>query len=178
MCYDAWVQRDEPIWEGGTPLQSSFESTAGAARITYDGTTSNLASGELTCVIGAAGIDGKVARYTSRGVRASSTRRGVRDIDALAPVDDNPGIGGLLAAGVLSGSTFRMGGTSVAAPAVARTIARQLLAGHFDTLAEGVSLARAVRDSLKPRGTRGPDPGIPLRDPRLPPPEEPDAVPA
>lgn len=146
----AWVQRDEPIWTGGTPVQSWFEWAAGDARVSELGSVSNLASGRNTLVIGAAGLDGRPARYSSR------PPPGGRPLDALSPADDNAGVGGLAAAGVLSGSVHRMGGTSVAAPSAARELARRLLDGRV-AVGPRRSLAEALQQHLAalPRGSDG-----------------------
>ena len=146
----AWVQRDEPVWEGGTPVQSWLDVLQGDARVSSEGSVSNLASGCRTVVVGAAGLDGRAARYSSRPVP------GGRRIDALAQADDNAGVGGLVAAGVLSGTRHRMGGTSVAAPSAAREIARRLLDGRI-TVPAGGSLADAVRQHVAtlPGGSDG-----------------------
>jgi hypothetical protein len=153
----AWVQRDEPVWEGGTPVQSWLDVVQGDARVSREGSVSNLASGCRTVVVGAAGLDGRAARYSSRPVP------GGRRIDALAQADDNAGVGGLVAAGVLSGTRHRMGGTSVAAPSAAREIARRLLDGRI-TVPAGGSLADAVRQHVATLPCGGD--GIPLLDGR------------
>ncbi|MCY7315779.1 MAG: hypothetical protein LH480_09195 [Rubrivivax sp.] len=127
--FDAWVQRDEPVFDGGLPIQSSFDAASGGTLITGSGSLSNLATGALTFVVGAVDATaGRITRYTSRGVARSSTRRGVRDIETFGFADESATAIGLLAAGVRSGTWTRMGGTSVAAPWRARRLLNFLAA--------------------------------------------------
>ncbi len=127
--FDAYVQRDEPIWTGNTPIQSFFEQVTGHATVSGSGSLNNLASGEYPLVIGAADdASRQVTRYTARGVaKTLADRRPVRDIDTFCIADESPHVVGLFAAGVLSGSYQRMGGTSVAAPRAARRLINRLV---------------------------------------------------
>lgn len=130
--FDAWIQRDEPVWEGGVPVQSFFEAVHGAAKLTGLGSLSSLATGKNTFVVGAAdATTGTMTLYTSRGAAPGPTRRDGRDIDTFEIADESPTVIGLLAAGVLSGTWVRMGGTSVAAPRLARRLVNDLAAGRL-----------------------------------------------
>jgi hypothetical protein len=64
-----------------------------------------------------------VARYSSRGPGRAGAVPGP---DLVAPSDDSPVQHGLLAAANRSGAKFRLDGTSVAAPLVARRVANLL----------------------------------------------------
>lgn len=132
IVYDAWVQREEPGIGGPSLLQSFIEiAFDGDVQINGSGALSSLATGDLTVVVGAADLAGRPAPYSVRGVDASPSRRGVRDIDAFATADDGPAGQGLLAAGVLTGTAVSMAGTSVAAPVLARRLLCDI-AGAFD----------------------------------------------
>ena len=63
-----------------------------------------------------------VPPYVSQGCGPEPTSAGRAGPDVEAPCDDSPVQHGLLAAGNRSGSRFRMDGTSVAAPLVARRL--------------------------------------------------------
>ena len=128
--FDAWIQRDEPVW-GAAPasVQSYFEwASAGVTLGGAAGGLSNLATGRTTIVVGAASAeDGRLTRYSSLGGRSRRNGKGEpRDIDAAAPADESQTVVGLLAAGVRSFTLTRMGGTSVAAPVAARRICNEL----------------------------------------------------
>jgi hypothetical protein len=128
--FDAWVQRDEPgIGERRDPIQSFLSRSACAAAINGEGALNSLATGGETIAVGATDEEsGKLTAYTPRGVTRAD-RRDVRDIDVAAPADASPVTIGILAAGVISGSLVRMGGTSVAAPLVARELANRIARG-------------------------------------------------
>lgn len=143
--FDAWIQRDDPVWNGTTPVQSFFESVAGSARVTGDGSLSSLATGTKTIVVGAAdALTESVTPYTSRGVAGSAKRRRVPDIDAFAVADESATAIGLLAAGVRSGTWVRMGGTSVAAPRAARTLLNHVVGAK----SSGTSLSGDIQTRL------------------------------
>ena len=76
------------------------------------------------------------ARYTSEGGLPGSAGP---DLSALA--DDGAIQTGRLTSGVLSGSSTRLSGTSVAAPAVTRTLVERLLAGQGTDLADLIGAA-------------------------------------
>lgn len=152
--FDAWIQRDEPDGRGGTPVQSRFEAVRGQARLDGGCTLSNLATGQRGVVVGALDRQEREAAYSSRGAAAPSARS-LRDVDVLAPAERADVAGGLLGAGVHSGTLVRLGGTSVASPVAARRIAQALLAGRI-VPAAGTSLADAVRHWLLQRPAQGP----------------------
>jgi hypothetical protein len=123
--FDAWIQRDEPAWGAGMSVQSYFESASGA-EIGGAGGLSSLATGQNTIVVGAANAEtGCEASYSSRGGPPRGTAS-PRDVDVVAPADESASEIGLLAAGVSSFTEVRMGGTSVAAPVVARKVVNHL----------------------------------------------------
>jgi Subtilase family len=125
VAFDAWVQRDEPPLGTDDPIQPSFDDFD-AGREGEGCALSDLACGPLVIAVGAArAVDGQESGYSGRrrGGRRSA-RPGVRyDVDVLASADESDQVIGLFAAAVRSGQLFRMGGTSVAAPVVARKIA-------------------------------------------------------
>ena len=119
---------------------TAFKVGEDGCPLTHDGTLSSLASGERTCVAGAA-IDAEPpapgswpearcvpyasgernvqpAVYTSSGAGLNPNRP---DFSAFA--DDGRALPGILASGSASGSVVAMNGTSVAAPQLTRRIA-------------------------------------------------------
>lgn len=119
LVVHAWVERDDLPRDGvGRPIAFTRNSP-----IETEGTLANLATGTRTIVVGAARLsDGKPTPYTSLG----ATRDGRPQPAVLGPAEENTALAGLRAAGVRSGFTFRMGGTSVAAPVVARELYKEL----------------------------------------------------
>lgn len=76
------------------------------------------------------------ARYSAEGGLAGSAGPA---LSALA--EDGTALPGRLTAGVLSGSSARLSGTSVAAPAVARALVERMLAGQGTALADLINAA-------------------------------------
>lgn len=147
--FDAWVQRDEPAWDiSPLAVQSSLEAaspgvTLGGAR----GGLSNLATGSTTVVVGAARLeDHQLSRYSSLGGRLRNGVPNVRDIDVAAAADESSTAIGLVATGIRSNTFLRMGGTSVAAPVVARQIYNLCVTSGFVSSRD--SLWERVREHL------------------------------
>jgi hypothetical protein len=143
---DAWVARDDSI--PGYPhagRQSYFDDAEYKYRDEYSGrliqvddtkslvqrqgTINSIATGEEPIVIG--GFLRKemtAAEYTAAGARPPRPKP-PRWPDAVAPSDDSYVLEGRLAAGSRSGSRVPVGGTSVAAPQIARWVADDLAGG-------------------------------------------------
>jgi hypothetical protein len=138
----AWVQRDDSLY--GFPLrgrQSFFDDCkyvrfdhAGRDKETDDAdslvkredTLNAMATGACPIVMG--GFLRKerlAAKYSSAGAHVPPPRWP----DAMTPSEDSRVHSGILAAGSHSGSVIAMGGTSVAAPQIARVLAEDLSAG-------------------------------------------------
>jgi hypothetical protein len=140
---DAWVQRDDSLY--GFPLrgrQSYFKNScyrrhddAGreietddpACAVLRSGTLNAIATGREPIVMG--GFLGKEmvpAKYSAAGpiLRTDPYRP-----DAMSISEDSRAHRGVLAAGSRSGSVVTMGGTSVAAPRIARSCADDLAGG-------------------------------------------------
>ncbi len=127
--FDAWVQRDEPPAELDEVLQSALEEAAdpGTVAIDLGCTLGSFGTALYPLVVGASRLaDNSVAPY-SAGAGTAPTNRANRDVDALAPADETELTYGLWAAGVSTGSIFRMSGTSVAAPVLTRVLANWLM---------------------------------------------------
>ena len=134
---DAWIERDNPVVnESGPRRQSYFVDRLCSPRVVDgQGTLGNLAGSGEAIVVGGRYRRGRifggcdpaamsaVARYSSRGPGRAGAVPGP---DLVAPSDDSPVQHGLLAAANRSGAKFRLDGTSVAAPLVARRIANLL----------------------------------------------------
>ena len=120
---DAWIERDGPVFRtdiGGK--QSTFEDPERRGYVVRAATLSNVASGKLTVVVGAhVAASGQMSDYSSAGDLAQAGYRAGPDLSA--PGDESETRPGIEAAGTRSGYVFRMGGTSAAAPQVARLIA-------------------------------------------------------
>jgi hypothetical protein len=149
---EAWIQRDDTPY--GWPItgrQSRFDEkeyvrfdpagrylrakAAGtefdddpnsASSIRRDGSLNAIATGRHPVVIGAfRKSDWTAGAYSSGGPIPPGTRSDSTP-DALLVGDDSPVCDGVLAAGTRSGSTVAMRGTSVAAPQIARWLAKQM----------------------------------------------------
>jgi hypothetical protein len=145
----AWIQRDDTA--PGYPLrgrQSYFddpeycrfdnagraiEDDADPANDSYvkrDGTLNAIATGARVIVAGAfRRSDLQAAKTSAAGPVIRPPGRGAPNPDGpecMAPSEDTPALPTRLAAGSRSGSCAAMTGTSVAAPQVARWVARQL----------------------------------------------------
>lgn len=160
---DAWVERDNPVFnESGPRRQSFIEADPGAsppAVVDGQGTLGSLAGSREAFVVGGHLQRGRVflgsdlstltnlAPYSSRGPGRAGTVPGP---DVIAPSDESPVVHGLLAAGNRTGAMFRMDGTSVAAPIVTRRIVN--LIGSGAPVATRASLEAALRGRAKSGG--------------------------
>lgn len=116
-----WVEREDPIEEPAGP-DSAFTGAA----TTEVGTLNGIATGLRTLVAGGLrGGDLKAAPYSSLG----PARNAAQGPHAWALCEESVTSRGIRAAAVRSAESFRMGGTSVAAPALARLIVKALKVG-------------------------------------------------
>jgi len=131
LTVDLWIERDDLVTAGERPMR--FVSPEG---IWDDANTlASLSSGQHTIVVGALRrSDGRALPYSSIGKAAVSPRRP----DVFGPGAENDAVPGLLASGVRTGSGYVMGGTSVAAPVVAR----QLFNAMMDKVKTGGKVGR------------------------------------
>jgi hypothetical protein len=121
---EARIQGDLPRWTDPAPVQSVLVEAQGLG-LGMAGSLNGLATGDLPLMVGAAHTeDGRDSFYTARLKPSDKKHCLVR-----AVADEGPMAYGLIAAGVLSGSEARMGGTSVAAPVAARHWANRLAQG-------------------------------------------------
>ena len=97
----------------------------------------------VSSLYSAEGVSGGADETCSVGQVPSQTGES-RGPTLVALADDGSNLYGRLAGGVLSGSTARISGTSVAAPAVARAMALALLSGGAEPVQSG-----PVRDPLQ-----------------------------
>lgn len=171
----AWVQRDNSLY--GYPQrgrQSHFdhpgyerfdrlgnaadEGPSGqASPVTRRCTLNGIATGASVLVAGGYRLsDCRIARYSSGGPNVSAEPPTRRKPDVLLPSETSVALSGLLAAGARSGSRLPMGGTSVAAPQLARLAAKTLASGIFtrDALEALASQKNACSDS-EPHPDRG-----------------------
>ncbi|MBB4040389.1 hypothetical protein GGR34_002042 [Microvirga flocculans] len=164
----AWIQRDDTLY--GFPSQgrqSCFDHACyarydhagrdnemddAACVVKRDSTINGIATGQHPIVIG--GYLGKemvAAPYSAAGSSIPSASS-PRKPDALAISDNSRVHRGVLAAGTRSGSVVAIGGTSVAAPQVARWCASQLASGNAGNRASVQALAAQDEAGL-PAGT-------------------------
>jgi hypothetical protein len=93
------------------------------------------------------------SRFSAEGA-ATLIRPGESTSPTLsAPGDSGPTLGGILATGLLTGTTARLAGTSMAAPAVARR-----LADYFRTTPPADRSPQAEREALAGQGNWSPTP--------------------
>ncbi len=160
---DTWIERDNPALGDTGPLRQSY-FVKNQAGIANTGTVNSVATGAETIVVG--GFYGRgrlfqeiggasrlteVARYSSSGPGHPDAGNRYDGPDVSAPSDESPVLRGLRASANRSGSTFRMDGTSVAAPIVTRRIANMLSAAIPPPL--GQVKARLQIDHAKTRAT-------------------------
>lgn len=143
---------DEPCYErfdsSGRPQDS--DPLDAPCEVTRDGTLSAFATGDKTVVVGGyVSTTGAPAVYSGTGpATPSRDARTTHRIgpDALAVSDDSVAMRGVISAGSGSGSYVPMNGTSVAAPRVARLVAKQLIDGEAGD--RSTVQARAEEDEL------------------------------
>jgi hypothetical protein len=144
---DAWVGRDDTI--PGYPQfgrQSYFDDALYDYRDRYSGrapqvdndslikrqsTINSIATGTTSIVIG--GFKRRemdAAFYSAAGAHNPPRQPPPRWPDAMAPSEDSGVLQGRLAAGTHSGARVPVGGTSVAAPQIARWVADELADGR------------------------------------------------
>lgn len=161
--FDAYVERDDPGWLGQGAQPRFEEQRLG------DGleTLSSLASGQYTVVAGGFRLsNGQPAPYSSVGHR----RQGAAPL-VYAACEESPAVPSVRGAATRSGDALRMGGTSVAAPLVARSIYNWMKEKQWkffppDQLAE--NLQAIVRDEQSRARLEGRQPRLRLDDPDLP----------
>lgn len=164
----AWIQRDDSLYGFPTKGRQShfdepcYERYDHAGRdnevddpgcvVRREGTVNGIATGEYPIVIGGYLRDEMVAaKYSAAGV-AGSMGSTPRSPDAVAVSEDSRVRRGILAAGTRSGSVVAIGGTSTAAPQVARWCALELASGNLGNRAS--VQAKATQDEANhPAGT-------------------------
>ncbi len=160
--FHAWVERDDaPVGVPPRRNQSYLADANERKWTTGGGTLNNLATGKSTFAVAASDrVTGRVARYSSAGSQTGTATAAGRDrksaVSILAPGDESPAAGGLLASGVLSGSTFRMSGTSVAAPVAARQLFELLRVKSFDERNKWLEQLRRAKAQPEPDHAPGP----------------------
>ncbi|MBI3369937.1 MAG: S8 family serine peptidase [Burkholderiales bacterium] len=159
--FDAWVQRDEPPDGLAVAVQSRLED---AVRATIDGGSmvSSLSSARNVIAVGATRLDGRASPYTAFSGQALQ-RRATANVSAMAPADTSSIAFGLWAAGVRSGTLFRMSGTSVAAPVLARKLADWMVRQPAGTASK--TLRKNFLGSLQRRPVVLPPPDPPIGSP-------------
>jgi hypothetical protein len=114
--------------ERGEPSRVETETSAFVKRF---GTLNGLATHDKVYVVGGYyGHNGRATEYSSAGRKQSDTDLpSAGQVYASAISDDSTALRGVRSAGSRSGATFRLSGTSVAAPKVARSLTYGLLPG-------------------------------------------------
>lgn len=114
--------RDEMFGPDGAPSRTENPPDSFVKRF---GTLNGIATHDkVTVVSGFFGDTGRATDYASAGpLRPPGQPPGAGDVHFSAISDDSKALRGARAAGTRSGSSFRLSGTSVAAPRVARKIA-------------------------------------------------------
>lgn len=120
VAIEAWIERDDP-GDAGAGWQTRFASTE---REDERNTLSSIATGIHTIVAGGFRIgDGRAAPYSSR---PGAPRRPWQVPLVYAACEEDAETPSIAAAAVRSNDVYRMNGTSVAAPALARRLFNQL----------------------------------------------------
>jgi hypothetical protein len=130
------------------------ENPAGAF-VRRFGTLNGLATHDVVSVIGGfIGTTGEPSGYSSAGSLPGGAGQ-AGSVSFSAPSDTSRMLGGIVAAGTRSGALFRMSGTSVAAPRIARALA----VGYLERAAAGDASSGAAEAVLAPRLEPRPPPG-------------------
>lgn len=164
ITFDAYIERDNPaLGDAGPRRQSHFvhpgyprsngpmtpplDDSDHNSPIKRMGALNNVATaGEALVVGGYVKQTGQLAAYSASGPGRAPGRVGV---DVLGVSDNSQNVRGVRSTGVRTGTTFRMDGTSVAAPQVTRWIAKWMT-GHPGNLAWRAELAQAPTKTLPP----------------------------
>ena len=146
--FNAYIERDNPALGDRGPRRQSFfihpdfprskrtahaaiDDTGNSSPIKRMGALNNLATAEHVIVAGGyVKKTQQMAAYSASGTGRKVTPPGIQGVDIIAPCDISSTIRGIRGSGVRTSSSFRMDGTSVAAPQVARTVLNNLQAGH------------------------------------------------
>lgn len=126
-----WIYRDEEIVRQRNGARQSFFVDGSGTKIgaiSNEGTISDIASGRLSSIIAAhVSATREPTGYSSEGINMvnSVTKRDVHPT-ASAAAEVSTAHPGILAAGFFSGSTWRLGGTSVASPLALREVKENL----------------------------------------------------
>lgn len=185
---ETWIQRDDtpmgfrrrgrqsyydaPCYQVVNPITGMLvdrDSDQPPNHVSRGGSMNAIATGSETIIIGGyRSKEGKPAPYSAGGPVASADRSGP---DALAVSDRSHVLTGVFAAGTRSGSVVAMNGTSVAAPQIARLIAKEIVdaARRGEGTETGRNLVKTIaaedelqleeqeqnHDSLRPTCERG-----------------------
>jgi hypothetical protein len=129
---DLWVERDDPLRDA----PQNWPKLIGNA-VSQEGTLNALATGKHTLVAGAMRRnDRRESAYSSHGPTRKGTANG-NGPHVLAAADDSTALPGLRAAATRSGETWRMSGTSVAAPTLGRRLMNYMLDAESPVAREG-----------------------------------------
>ena len=147
------------------PTHEPSDEYPSTIKVRKQGSLSNIATGKLPLVVGGYVNDAddldinqkslcRLADYSASGpLRQNKVRRGP---DGLAPSEKSVDVKGLLGAGTRSGSVYRMNGTSVAAPQVARKTLNWLATQQGGPNPD----AQAIRDAILRSGPSDPREGV------------------
>lgn len=128
----AWIERDDASFGSGrsqsqaTFLSAGFGAEPGAPHaasdpIARESNMNSIGNGSKTTVVGGYVLKQKrVARYSAAGPSIAPDTR--EHPDLVGACEESEVLNGMLAAGNRSGLPFRMNGTSVAAPVIARKL--------------------------------------------------------
>ena len=172
IAFDAYIERDNPaLGDAGPRRQSHFthpdyprSSTQMTAALDDSGNTSpikrmgslnNVAAAQSVLVVGGHVFKtGQLSAYSAAGPGRSIA--GNVGVDVLAVADSSQMIRGIRGYGVKSGTSFRMDGTSVAAPQVTRWVTNWMASGSPSKRADWEAVLGAYVSTQNPvlRGPR------------------------
>ena len=174
IAFDAYVERDDPaLGDKGPRRQSHFvhpdyprgavlrippaDDAGNPSPIRRMGALNNVATAENITVVGGAAINadctGKALPTMAPYSASGPGRKGaVNGVDLVAPSDTSATVRGVRGAATRSGVSFRMDGTSVAAPQVSREMANAMAMGNVPQQAKDKLKLDAARNSTKVQG--------------------------
>ena len=135
----AWVERDDASFGSGrSQAQADFlsaglgpspgEPHAASDPIVRESNLNSIGHGEKTRVVGGyVARQERMAKYSASGPSIAPDTR--EHPDLVTPCEESEVLNGLLAAGNRTGIHFRMNGTSVASPVLARALLNMSLSG-------------------------------------------------
>jgi hypothetical protein len=148
----------DPKWEQTRSAEASSTRTNGefdktGSLVRRDGTLNGIATAKDTCVHISGGYvlaDARKSTYSSAGPARSGPLTLRVGPDFALPCDESYALGGIRAGGNRSGSVFRLTGTSVAAPQLARHVVKLAIPPATNVPTSPVEIGKRGGGNIEP----------------------------